>query len=200
MYAIVEQTLKAGSCEIHCLEAGDPGGRSVVLLHGRNFQAETWRDLQTIHRLARAGYHVRAVDLPGFGRSPSCSAPPVAVLEKLLAETPVADPVLVGPSMSGRIVLEFALDHPSIPAGLVLVGAVGVRENRDRLASIEVPTLVVWGSEDTVSPPENGEILEASIPGARRVVLEGAPHPCYLDQPDRWHDELLSFLRGSFQA
>jgi abhydrolase domain-containing protein 14 len=96
--------------------------------------------------------------------------------------------------MGGRIALEFALNHPGILGGLVLVGAVGVEENRDRLADLSIPVLIIWGSEDQISPLANSDILLESINGAERVIIDGAPHPCYLDQPDTWHAAVLDFL------
>ncbi len=45
---------------------------------------------------------------------------------------------------------------------------------RERLPSIEIPTLVVHGREDRFFPVGNGEALAREIPGARLLVLEGA--------------------------
>ncbi len=44
-----------------------PNGRTVVLLHGKNFTAATWEP--TIKVLNRAGYRVVAPDQVGFGKS-----------------------------------------------------------------------------------------------------------------------------------
>src|SRR5215213_7412992 len=46
---------------------GQPNGRTVVALHGKNFCAATW-DL-TIRALAKAGYRVIAPDQIGFCKS-----------------------------------------------------------------------------------------------------------------------------------
>jgi abhydrolase domain-containing protein 14 len=92
--------------------------------------------------------------------------------------------------------LEFCLNHPELAGGLVLVGAVGVQENKERLSLINLPTLIVWGGEDAISPIENGKILNDSITSSLFHVIDGAPHPCYLDQPDEWHRVLLSFLEN----
>ena len=46
---------------------GPPNGRTVVLLHGRNFPASYWGP--TIKALTEAGYRVVAPDQIGFGKS-----------------------------------------------------------------------------------------------------------------------------------
>lgn len=45
---------------------------------------------------------------------------------------------------------------------------------RERLAEIEVPTLVVHGRRDPFFPAGNGEAIAHAIPGARLLVLDGA--------------------------
>ncbi|MFP7753423.1 alpha/beta fold hydrolase [Thermodesulfobacteriota bacterium B35] len=194
MTEIRSKTIAAQGCTVHYLEAGEPDGRDVLLLHGLKFRAATWEELGTLERLAEAGCHAVALDMPGFGESPACGQDEDRVLAAVITGLGLDRPVLVGPSMGGRIALEFALDHPELVGGLVLVGAVGVEENRARLAEIRVPTLIVWGSEDAVSPLANSDILASEIAGARKMVIDGAPHPCYLDKPDIWHTALTDFL------
>jgi pimeloyl-ACP methyl ester carboxylesterase len=60
----------------------------------------------------------------------------------------------------------------------------------DRLAGIDVPTLVVWGAADRVVPAEHGHAYADHIPGARLVILEKAGHLPQLEAPD----ELLSLV------
>jgi pimeloyl-ACP methyl ester carboxylesterase len=66
---------------MHVLEAGfeEPGRSCVVLLHGFPELAYTWRN--QLPALARAGFHVIAPDLRGYGRS---VATPVSFDEDLL--------------------------------------------------------------------------------------------------------------------
>ncbi|RUM39714.1 MAG: alpha/beta hydrolase, partial [Desulfobulbus sp.] len=108
----------------------------------------------------------------------------------------ISKPVLIGPSMGGRIALEFALNHPGILGGLILVGAVGVEENKDRLSQLDLPVLLLWGGEDQISPLENSDTLLAAVKGAKRVIIDGAPHPCYLDQPETFHAVVIEFLQS----
>lgn len=194
MADINSKNIDTVSCCLHCLEAGNPEGRNVILLHGMKFKAASWQELGTLEKLATAGYHPMALDLPGFGSSPACEADQDKVLADFINQLELERPVLIGPSMGGRIALEFALNHPGILGGLILVGTVGVEENRDRLSQIDLPVFIVWGGDDQISPIANSDILLNSIKGAKRLVLEGAPHPCYQDQPDNWHAALLEFL------
>ncbi len=194
MTEILSKNIQIDSCNIHFLEAGNAENITVLLLHGMKFQAETWQELGTLECLAEAGFHAVAVDMPGFGKSPSCSLDQGVVLEQFLQQTGFHKIVLVGPSMGGRIALEFTIHYPSHVHGLVLVGSVGVEENKNNLSAVNVPTLIVWGGEDQVSPMANCELLHNSITGSQKIIIDGAPHPCYLDNPDKWHGELITFL------
>jgi abhydrolase domain-containing protein 14 len=163
------------------------------------FQAETWRELGTLEVLAGMGLRVLAVDMPGFGKSPASEAQPVEILARFFARQGLDRAILIGPSMGGRIALEFAIGHPQRIAGLVLVGAVGVAENRTGLAAITSPSLIVWGGDDQISPLANSEILLTELKNAQREIYPGAPHPCYLTQPDRWHASLRAFFTNLYQ-
>ena len=159
------------------------------------FQAETWRELGTLDALAEAGLRVLAVDMPGFGKSAASEVVPGEVLRRLYHQLGLSKAVLIGPSMGGRIALEFAIAHPQHIAGLVLVGAVGVAENRGGLARITAPVLIIWGEEDQVSPLTHSDILLTELSRAQREIYPQAPHPCYLGQPQRWHASLTTFLQ-----
>jgi pimeloyl-ACP methyl ester carboxylesterase len=57
---------------------------------------------------------------------------------------------------------------------------------RPFMPEIGVPTLLVWGSEDTDTPLSAAHEMERLIPDAGLVVLDGAGHYSYLDQPARF--------------
>ena len=194
MTDIVSKNIDVASCSLHCLGVGEENGQEIVLLHGMKFQAATWQELGTLEMLAGLGVRALAVDMPGFGKSPACEAKQDEVLMQFVDRETTGRPVLLGPSMGGRTALEFAVNHPDTLSALILVGAVGVEENRDRLAEIKVPTLLIWGGEDQISPTANSDILLAAIAGAKRVIIKGAPHPCYLDQPETFHGAVRNFL------
>ncbi|MEF8824238.1 MAG: alpha/beta hydrolase [Desulfohalobiaceae bacterium] len=198
MTDIVEHRISVRDNEIHCLSEKSGSKGDVLLLHGAKFSSATWRELGTLDTLAEAGYRAHALDMPGYGSSPSSSAPADQVLREALQHLAPEGAVLVGPSMGGRYCLDLYFSSPQGIRGLILVGTVGVGAYRERFQEIAVPCLLVWGSEDTVSPPDNANFLEREIPDAELLMLEGARHPCYLDRPDAWHERLLAFLRARF--
>jgi pimeloyl-ACP methyl ester carboxylesterase len=63
------------------------------------------------------------------------------------------------------------------------------------LSSLEVPTLVVVGSEDKPDFLAIGQHLAEQIPGAELAIVEGAGHLVGLDRPDELNALLLEFLQ-----
>lgn len=65
---------------------------------------------------------------------------------------------------------------------------------RGRLASVAVPTLVVWGEADRINPVANGRALAAMQPSARLVVVPGAGHNVQEEQPQAVVQALLEWV------
>src|SRR5579862_4431446 len=59
-------------------------------------------------------------------------------------------------------------------------------------AKVKVPTTVILGERDMMTPAKAGKALAAAIPNARTVVLAGAGHMMMSERPD----ELLGAIRG----
>jgi pimeloyl-ACP methyl ester carboxylesterase len=84
------------------------------------------------------------------------------------------------------------------PAGLrAMSNAFADADLRDMLPTIDVPTLLLYGDADKRSPVSVGEELHAQIPGSRFVVIEGPGHMVNMETPERFNDEVRSFLRGA---
>lgn len=62
------------------------------------------------------------------------------------------------------------------------------------LQEIDVPTLVIWGADDRVTPLRNARIVAERMPKAELVIFERAGHHAFLDRPERFRDTLSSFL------
>jgi len=65
---------------------------------------------------------------------------------------------------------------------------------RPYMPAIGVPTLLVWGSEDSDTPLPAAREMERLIPDAGLVVLDGAGHYSYLDQPARFARIVSHFI------
>jgi pimeloyl-ACP methyl ester carboxylesterase len=61
---------------------------------------------------------------------------------------------------------------------------------------LEIPTLIVWGEQDQVTPLTLGKRLARDIPGARLEVVPGAGHLILDDAPDRVGEVLAGFIGG----
>lgn len=82
-------------------------------------------------------------------------------------------------------------------------GIVGALEAmRDRpdatptLGSVSVPTLVVVGAEDVLTPPKDARALAAGIPGAILVEIPEAGHVSAWERPERFAEALAAFVAG----
>ncbi len=121
------RTLTLEGLQTHYLEGGQ--GEPVVLVHGLGARALDWAPL--LPGLVRAGYHVYALDLPGFG---STAAPPdrtysvreqAKFLESFLRTLGLDHVALVGLSMGGWIAATLALEEPERVVKLVLMDSAG---------------------------------------------------------------------------
>jgi pimeloyl-[acyl-carrier protein] methyl ester esterase len=83
------------------------------------------------------------------------------------------------------------------PDAAMLDGALAtlaVTDLRGDVARIAIPTLVVAGERDTLSPPEASAWLAQALPAARLLRLPGAAHAPFLSHPGAFRDALLAFL------
>ena len=62
------------------------------------------------------------------------------------------------------------------------------------LPSVDVPTLVIVGEEDAVTPVKTARAMHAAIPGSRLEILPGAGHVSNLEKPAAFNHVLGEFL------
>ena len=65
---------------------------------------------------------------------------------------------------------------------------------RESLAQIRIPTLIVCGAEDKMTPPALSAALKDGIAGARLAVIEGAGHFVMLENPEAFNTALTAFV------
>jgi pimeloyl-ACP methyl ester carboxylesterase len=111
---------------------GTANGRTVVLMHGKNFCGATWE--ASIGVLSSAGYRVVVPDQIGWCASTKpehyqysfqqLAANTLALLQKL----GVAHAIVVGHSTGGMIATRFALMYPDVADQLIMVNPIGLED------------------------------------------------------------------------
>lgn len=73
-----------------------------------------------------------------------------------------------------------------------------IRHNlRDRLQNIAVPTLLIWGKEDQVTPAFVGEEFHERIKNSKLIMMEKCGHAPMMEHPDAFNESLAAFLAES---
>ena len=107
-------------------------GRTVVLLHGKNFNGDYWG--QTARDLAAAGFRVVVPDQIGFGKSSKPQRYQFTFQQlatntaALLDSIGVQQVEVVGHSMGGMLATRFALMYPDRVSRLALVDPIGLED------------------------------------------------------------------------
>ncbi|MFN0012434.1 MAG: alpha/beta fold hydrolase [Phycisphaerales bacterium] len=67
---------------------------------------------------------------------------------------------------------------------------------RDRVGNIAVPTLLIWGRQDVVTPPDAAERFHTLIRGSRLEWFDGCGHVPMIEHPGPFASALVDFVRG----
>ena len=113
-----------------------------------------------------------------------------AMLPKMLTEATMKEDAEKATAV--RRIMESASNEGVIAA----LGAMARRGDASAfLPRIEVPTLVVVGREDAITPPPEAERMRSAIPGADLVTIEGAAHLSNFERPDEFNSAVSRFLQ-----
>jgi len=112
-----------------------------------------------------------------------------AFVPKLLGETTKRE----RPQVVARV-REIVLGNPPRGIADALAGLAARADSTPTLREIRVPTLVVCGEEDTLTPPADAEALQRGIAGSRLVLVPRAGHLTNLEDPDAFNRAFLGFL------
>ncbi len=58
-----------------------------------------------------------------------------------------------------------------------------------------MPTLLVFGADDPLTPPGIGRAMQARIEGSELAVIEAAGHLVNIERPEAFNRVVLDFLR-----
>ena len=114
------------------VKSKSPNGKTVVLLHGKNFNGAYWEE--TAQALLESGFRVIIPDQIGFGKS----SKPVryqysfhelaANTKKILDELKIPKTVVLGHSMGGMVAARFTLMFPDVVEKLILENPIGLED------------------------------------------------------------------------
>ncbi|XP_033762704.1 protein ABHD14B-like [Pecten maximus] len=177
----------------------------VLLLHGQMFTSETWeKSCPSLQFLGAAGYRAVAVDLPNYGESSKIELTDEKrgpFIGALITALKLTKPVIISPSMSGSFSLPFLFDEPDTTPlrarGFVPVAPVQTDKYTSQLSISKIPTAIVTGDKDKTIGPSARRRL-AALANSYDFLLKDAKHPAYLDDPDKWHAILFTFLNTVF--
>jgi pimeloyl-ACP methyl ester carboxylesterase len=165
-----------------------PNGRTIVLLHGKNFCGATWGD--TARVLAATGYRVIVPDQIGFCKSSKPAGYQyslygmASMTADLLRSRGVTRATFVGHSMGGMVAERLAIAQPHMVDQLILVDPLGLA---DRLAQ-GVPYITV---------DKAAELERRKTPASMKAYqLASYYHGVWRRDYDRWIDMMAGLYAG----
>ena len=72
-------------------------------------------------------------------------------------------------------------------------------DTRNQLKEIKVPTLIMAGKKDELTPPKMAEELSSEMPGSELKVFEQGGHGLYWENPDLFNKEVLDFVNAQVE-
>jgi pimeloyl-ACP methyl ester carboxylesterase len=96
----------------------------------------------------------------------------------------------------GDTVIDMITSNPTVGMVGAQLAMAARTDTTAALARIEVPTLVVVGAEDTLTPPELSKQMASEIEGSQLEIIPGAGHLPALETPDAFNEALKRFLDG----
>ncbi|GAB3243040.1 alpha/beta hydrolase [Nocardioides dilutus] len=109
-----------------------------------------------------------------------------------LAGMVMSDPAR--PELRDELEATFCRNRPEIARHFA--GVTFLSDNRDDLAKVSVPTLVVQTRHDAIAPMSAGQLVHDRIAGSRMVIIEGHGHVPHLSSPTETLKAIREFLDG----
>lgn len=167
---------------------GQANGRSVVLMHGKNFCAASWET--TLQALSQAGYRVIAPDQIGFCTSSKPGYYQYSFQQladnthALLAHLGVKQAIILGHSTGGMLATRYALMYPQQVERLAMVNPIGLEDWK----ALGVPyrTVDQWYARELKLDAEGVRNYE------RKTYYAGRWKPEY----ERWVQMLVGLNKG----
>ena len=120
---------KIKNIDVNYIQYGNPKGKDIILLHGWGQNIEMMKPLGD----NLEDYHITILDFPGFGQSDEPKSALTIydyeeILEELLSDLKIRNPIVMGHSFGGRVAIVYASRNKV--EKLVLFGAPCIRNER----------------------------------------------------------------------
>ena len=104
--------------------------------------------------------------------------------------------MLMGSAAGGRLRAEVIETMAAIDPAAYRIGAeaVWLADQREQVAAIDVPTLILVGEEDGITPPVLSDELTRLIADSRMVQIANAGHLTNAEQPEAFNTAIESFV------
>lgn len=202
---VEEKSILLNGKKVHYFIDNAPGkGNDIIFLHGKSFKAQTWVDIEPWKYLSPENLNGIYVDIPGWGlseenRTYDVTKSDYSDMSKFIYDFTnslnIRKYYALGASFSVPFVIRHALDYPDRVIKLILVGGVYAKYIEDRLKDVNQPSLIIYGRNDTVVGLEPAEKYAQKLRNSKKVIVEGARHPLYLDKPDEFFRNLIDFIK-----
>jgi pimeloyl-ACP methyl ester carboxylesterase len=80
----------------------------------------------------------------------------------------------------------------AVPVVMAQLQAAAAHDTSSRLGELEMPTLVVHGTEDEMLPVQNGRLIASLIPGSRLEILDPVGHLFFWERPQQSAQLIIS--------
>lgn len=120
-------------------------------------------------------------------------------MSELFDQLGIESPILLAASMSGGYALPFITSQPERITGFVAVAPVGISTYQEKLHTITVPVLAVWGENDNLIPISDANLLVDSVEQGELIVIQGGTHAPYMSESELFNQKLLQFTEMCFQ-
>ncbi|MBL4634975.1 MAG: alpha/beta hydrolase [Kofleriaceae bacterium] len=131
------------------------------------------------------------------------SAKPLGALSQRLTQWKGFVPMMqklgaIAPSLDSELFGDIAQEFAGMDMGVYCetLKQLGEHDGYDNLSSVRVPTLLVAGDKDLMTPKTAAQRMQSEIPGAKLAVVSGGTHYTPVEFPDRVGKEIDDFLRG----
>lgn len=137
----------------------------------------------------------------GVTDSPVTPPPPIALFLKTAPQAGVAltltniysDDSKVTPALVDRVG-DMMREDGNGEAFLQSIEEFTLPDPEPALAAIAAPTLILWGADDALIPPDHGARMAAAMPNARLIAYEGVGHVAQEEAPEQTVADVKAFL------